>query len=442
MARRGRDRADEIVRRRISACEFGQIGMDTALPAVLTDIALEHSEHRRALVVGDAVEGVGEVVDILDRLVDLTRRRQFVQVHHIERVAQRVRAEILLRQHRRRSADLGPVGKRLIEPDIVPPRRRDQVAEPLMRQFVRLHRQAGAFLLQRRIGVDQHQPLAEGDGAGVLHRAGGEVGHRQHVQLLKRKPDAEIVLQRRDGARRQRQRIGDARTVAACRDSAHMQRLGAILVRRHPSAIDDVERADRERDQIGRQRLGGLENRVGHAVRRRRGGDDRRVADDLLSSRRDHRDIERRLESRLVERREGAARIGLLELGEGIRVAAVDDLVQALERGIERCVVVEDQRRLAGRHFVDKNQTRHAGRVDLVVMRGKALARFQLDRDAGDREVEAMQEQRTPRFEEFHVDLDMAAEAVGSGIDAKRDAIALRDSDARQPAERNRFAAQ
>ncbi len=44
----------------------------------------------------------------------------------------------------------------------LPPCRGHQVAEPLMRQFMRLHRQVRAPLLQRRILVEQQQPLAEG----------------------------------------------------------------------------------------------------------------------------------------------------------------------------------------------------------------------------------------------------------------------------------------
>ncbi len=53
-----------------------------------------------------------------------------------------------------------------------------------------------------------------------------------------------------------------------------------------------------------------------------------------------------------------------------------------------------------------------------------------------------MQEQRAPGFQKINVDLGMAAEAVGPGIDSKRDAIAQRHRDARQHAERNCLAAQ
>ncbi len=372
---RGRgDGADEVARRRIAARVFREIGMDAALPVRRPHIGLEHAQHRRALVVGDGIEGVFEIVGIGDRLVDLPRRGQLVEVHHVEAGAQRVGGEIHLRQHGGGRLVFRPIGEGFVEPGVVPPGGRHEIAEPLMRQLMRLHRQAAALLVERRIGIEQQVALAEGDRAGVLHRARREVRHRQDVELLERIADAEISLERGDDLGRQRQRIGDALAVAARRDAADVQRTRAIGVGRRGAAVDDVERAHRQGDQIGRQGLGRLEHRVDHAVRGGRGGDDRRVADDPHALGRDHGHVERRLEAGLVERREGAARIGRFELGEGVGIAAVDDLVEPRKRAIERRVVIEDQRRLAGRHLVDEDQPRHAGRIDLVVMRRETLS--------------------------------------------------------------------
>ena len=141
-----------------------------------------------------------------------------------------------------------PGGERLVEPQVVPPHHRHQVAEPLVRQLVRdhlgdplLHRQRR----RRRIGEQRH--LAEGDRARVLHRARLEVGDADLVQLAERVGQAEVVLQprqhRRGGLLRERRQLP--------------------LLGRRPGADRDVarrrialgtERADDERDQVRRQR--------------------------------------------------------------------------------------------------------------------------------------------------------------------------------------------
>ena len=49
-----------------------------------------------------------------------------------------------------------------------------------------------------RSRIDEQQPLAEGDRAGVLHRAGGEVGDADDVELAERVLDAEVVVEERE----------------------------------------------------------------------------------------------------------------------------------------------------------------------------------------------------------------------------------------------------
>ena len=92
-----------------------------------------------------------------------------------------------LAQHR------GEGGERLVEPQVVPPPHGDQVAEPHVRHLVQ-HR-LGAPLVGRAGDLAAEDVvLQEGHGAGVLHRAGVELGHEQLVVLAERVRHAEVVV--------------------------------------------------------------------------------------------------------------------------------------------------------------------------------------------------------------------------------------------------------
>ncbi len=80
-----------------------------------------------------------------------------------------------------------PGGEAFVQPDVVPPCGGDQVAEPLVRHFVR--DDVGHSLLRadgRGLVVDQQRGLAIDDGAPVLHGAGLEVRHGDVVELGQR----------------------------------------------------------------------------------------------------------------------------------------------------------------------------------------------------------------------------------------------------------------
>ncbi len=88
------DGLDELLGRRIAAREFVEIDLDALLPFGRADIVLEHGEHGGALVIGDAVEDVGDVARPLDRIVDAPRRGQLVDRHHGQAVIESSRARI------------------------------------------------------------------------------------------------------------------------------------------------------------------------------------------------------------------------------------------------------------------------------------------------------------------------------------------------------------
>src|SRR6185436_17220139 len=111
---------------------------------------------------------------------------------------------------------------------------------------------------------------------------------------------------------------------------------------RKVGARDDVERPDREREEIRRQRWCRSEpyahEAIGRGISRNLGA----VRDGDGIRRDDERQLERRLRRRLVEGRKCAARENRLELGEYVRLArgvdAEDAAQVAIDGGVPRDV--------------------------------------------------------------------------------------------------------
>ena len=208
-------------------------------------VLLEHPEHRRALLVGQHVEHRARILGTQHGEFDRPRAAQRVDRHR-RRARDRetfpafpMRLPGVDREHLHES------GERLVEPDPVPPLHRDQVAEPhvgvLMRDDVGHALEFGA---RGAFVVDQQGGLAERDRAQVLHRARGEVGNRDQVELVARIRQFVIVgepLEREcaDLARPRGQRPL-ARHVRDAQRSPRVDRLGRL------------ELADDEGEQVGR----------------------------------------------------------------------------------------------------------------------------------------------------------------------------------------------
>ena len=143
----------------------------------------ELAEHRRALGVGDAVEvgahrvGVGHVGD------DGVGRGQLV--------LRQCPGLLLVRERDPGVGEPGRAGQRerrhvgreaLVEPEVVPPAHRHQVAEPHVRHLVEDRRRPR---LAGRLGHSGAEDVAlgEGDAAGVLHGADAALGDEDLVVL-------------------------------------------------------------------------------------------------------------------------------------------------------------------------------------------------------------------------------------------------------------------
>ncbi len=100
---------------------------------------------------------------------------------------------------------LEPVGEGFVEPDVVPPVQRDEVAEPLVRDFVRDHHERAGVALGverglRALGRHQHLVGEFEDRAPVLHAAEAgvlvvvAVVGGDGVDLVERQRDLEVVV--------------------------------------------------------------------------------------------------------------------------------------------------------------------------------------------------------------------------------------------------------
>jgi hypothetical protein len=280
------------------------------------DPALEHAQDRRALLVGDAVEGVGDVALALDRLADLARGDAGVGVETDASLLERLVEGVPLGVHLLGDADLDPRRERLVQPDVIPPGGGDEVAEPLMTGLV---------------GDERHEPPPEadvllgrsaqddvggaGDHAGVLHGS-LQMARADEIELGIRVGRAEEMLElvddRAEGRPWGAGLVGEpARHDDAERDAA----LGV-------TGVEDLERPDGEGDEIRRQRTRLAEDdafrdpvdglRFDGRVRHR---------DEILGDAQGQ--SPRVLVARLVETGKHPARVGRFELGVDVAVGAL-----------------------------------------------------------------------------------------------------------------------
>jgi hypothetical protein len=199
-----------------------------------------------------------------------------------------------------------------------------------------------ALVLGRGVAVQEQEALAKRDQPHVLHRAGPEVRHRHQIQLLVGVGPPEPRGQRGQDLRGPRQRPRRHRAQPLGRDDPQRHARDRVRARRH-----DVEVADGERDQVGRQRRRRLELEaqppVGVGGAPRLGP----VGQRHHPGRHAQRRRERRLEARLVEADEGLARLQRLELRVGVCVVADRDAVQPHRHLGQRRVELEAQHRRA-----------------------------------------------------------------------------------------------
>ena len=306
------DRLPEVFGRRVRVRVCLKIVVDALPERVRADVALDHPQHSRALLVRDRVEGLVDLRRRLDvgvnrarRLQRIERQRGLILLGFVDRDGPvRMRGGERLVGHPGREA--------FVQPEVVPPLHRHEIAEPLVRHLVGQNRRD---LLPRagrgRLRVRQQIRLAIENRGGILHGARREIRHRHHVELSERVLDGVVaVVELQDllrGLERDASQILLVRRRADSDGHAVGRAIQALEVPHgHRDEIRGHPRRCRELDRVLGDRGAA---RVGH---------DLPVRDRGVAAVDRQRDGERRLERRLVEARKRPARVGGLELRHGV----------------------------------------------------------------------------------------------------------------------------
>ncbi len=266
------------------------------------------------------------------------------------------------------------VGEGLLQPQVVPPAHGHQVAEPHVRHLVQ--DDVGPALVG---GVGdlraEDELLAEGDAAGVLHRADVVLGDKGLVVLAEGVRVVELLVEEVESE------LGDAEDLvrvevrgeglAAHRGERDLQggavgELAAVVV------AGDVVRAGDDGGEVGGDRLGRRELPGAGAAFR---GDVlvRGVGPHVPGGRGGHGEGERGLQVRLFEVREHPAGVGRLVVGVevGLAVHRVDEAVQALAGAAVGAVGLDGQLVLGGQAVhVHPGAVVGGGRVDGAAVEG------------------------------------------------------------------------
>ena len=228
------------------------------------------------------------------------------------------------------------VGERLLQPDVVEPLHRHEVAEPHVRRLVGDEAGAAEMGVLRGALVEQQRVLVVEDGAGMLHAAVLKRRHEHEIELLERERDARVVLEpgQRGGVEVE-DGVGVAQQAVA---------VGLAVVHGHPPPVAfrrlHLELPGREGEQVAAdgRRFGEVEPRP--AVADLMGGE-RPVGHRAPPGRHVEAQPEPRLQVRLVEQRQGDAR----PVGHEQRV---EEVVPAVERSVPGGEVDRHRQRAGG----------------------------------------------------------------------------------------------
>ena len=414
------ERVEKVRHGRAAVAMLFEIPMHTVAKGLSAHPRLEHADDRCALLVRDRIECVEDVATHADWLADATGGCEPIRFDGFGPLMHALRATLVVGPPRIDHLFREPRRERLVEPDVVPPRRRHQVAEPLVRHLVRAETRGDVAERRRRgIGLQQDRRSIR-DEPGVLHREAYGERDRNVVELGERIVDAEPALFEREELGKRMRSEGQRRCVAASRDQPHRRRPAA-----ERSGADHIPRPDGECDEVRRQRLGLRETNDLVRLVDRSLGYNRRVRHRDHRTRDAQRELPRYLEARLVEARERLPRGHRLEMRHRVPRIAV------LQREDAATRVAILWRPVGERHAVAACGQRRLEREaeKLVAIRGDAHARSgHVDTDFADGKSDRIEPEDRMRPIELDVDRRLSGDVGLAGRHGQLDVVAQRPS--------------
>ena len=161
----------------------------------------------------------------------------------------------------RRDLRAHPRREPFVEPEIVPPRHRDEIAEPHVGRLVRDHFVDALLGFARRfLRIEQKPRFVVSDPAPILHRATEPARHRDVVELRQRIRLAEVIVEVIENLLRAFECIAPHLRFAFRRDNA----MGHVAF----LCLDRVQFAGAQDIQITRHRRRGRETNFLSSLRR------------------------------------------------------------------------------------------------------------------------------------------------------------------------------
>ena len=372
-------RTQQVRERSVAPGVCGEVCADAREEFLQPHVGRQLLQHARALGVGDAVE-------VRLHRLDIARVRE----HRVGggQLVLRIRPCLLLAVERhpcrvvlrrpRLAHGRRPGGEGFVQPQVVPPLHRHQVAEPHVRQLVQDRVRAAFVLVVAGCGAedvlvpDRHRTR-------VLHGTHVVFGAEDLVVLVERVADAELIrvvveallgyLEQLVGIQVLRQRLAAIQRQRHAHFATGLQVLAQRIVgqrfrglgvlgnRAAPFVAHHVPRAYAERNEVGRQQvvhgrtvlflIDARSLRHGNLIVRHHGPLGGRGELNVIS----------RLDVRLVEAGKDPLGVRRLELGVhvGLVIAGIEEAVQTLTRGGVRNLRLHQQLVLATRQVVQRN---------------------------------------------------------------------------------------
>ena len=268
-----------------------------------------------------------------------------------------------------------PCREGFVQPDIVPPFRRHQIAKPLVGQLVRMGRQRAALLAERGALINQECRFAVDDRARILHSAIGKVRRGDEVELGVWVWIVEIFFLYTEHFKRGFMRRFELVALSFGRERPQHNLAVTNSIGWNVAAGKFFIGTNCEGDEIGLDWACRCKLVFDPTIFFCCGRHFRGVRDDRIISWCCHADGPGRLEARLVKAWESAARINRLHLGGEIRLARLLCLIKPCKTEIERRSVFQLQCDIASWYLIFKRQAGHPAFSQIAIKRAFGILR-------------------------------------------------------------------